>query len=149
MLKEVLAEFYQLADQARAKFGDSAPKITNEIIGAAFPETFSASELEGCDRMFRDGVKNHVAKYIRKPGQDERQRSFNDIAEEFMPLVEVLGSVAYFVPSQTGGEYIGIPDLCHDREALDAARKFMRMKGEETLAEADRLDQLFNAIWPQ
>lgn len=147
MLKEVLAEFYQLAEQARAKYGDHAPKITDDIIAAAFPETVAASEVEGCDRMLRDGVKSQIAKYIRKPRRDTRQRTFEDISDEFKPLVEVLGSVAYYVPCATGGEYVGVPDLCHDADALDAARKFMRMKGEETLAEADRLDQLFAAIF--
>lgn len=147
MLKETLADFYALADEARAKFGDNAPKITNDIIARAFPETVMAAETEGCDRMLRTGVKDAVQKYIRKPGQDTRQRSFADIDPEILPLVEPLGSVAYFVPSDTGGEYVGVPDLCHDREKLDAARKFMRVKGEETLAEADRLDQLFLAIF--
>lgn len=148
MLKETLAHFYELADQARARLGDSAPKITNDIIERAFPGTVTAAELEGCDRMLRDGVKNAVAKYIRKPPAEDRQRNFNDIADEFMPLVEKLGSVAYFVPDETGaGEYVGVPDLCYDRDALDAARRFMRLKGEETLAEADRLDDLFEAIF--
>lgn len=148
MLKEILREFYDLADQARAKFGDNAPKITNDIIGAAFPETVAASETEGCDKMFRAGVKDAVSKYIRKPSADVRQRSFDDINPAFLPLVERLGSVAYYVPAEVGvGEYVGIPDLCFDASKLDAARKFMRMKGEETLAEADRLDDLFEAIF--
>jgi len=149
MLKETLAHFYALADQARAKVGDSAPRITNEIIEAAFPESMAAAELEGCDRMLRDGVKDAIAKYIRKPQSDTRQRTFEDIAEDLLPLVSNLGSVAYYVPAPDGGgEYVGIPDLCVDRESLDAARKFMRTKGEETLAEADKLDDLFFAAFP-
>lgn len=148
MLKETLSHFYQLADEARARFGDSAPKITDGIIDEAFPNTVSASLVEGCDRIFRDGVKEAVAKYIRKPGRDSRQRTFDDISPDLLPVVERLGSVAYFVPAIDGGEYIGVPDLCHDEEKLNAARKFMRQKGEETLAEADKLDQLYHAAFP-
>lgn len=148
MLKETLSHFYELADAARQKFGGDAPKITNDIISVAFPETVASAELEGCDKMLRDGVKTAVSKYIRKPGKDTRQRTFDDISPDLLPLVEPLGSVAYYVPSDIGGEYVGIPDLCFDKDRLDAARKFMRMKSEETAAEADRLDQLFHAAFP-
>ena len=145
MLKAVLADFYALADQARAKHGDSAPKVTDDIIARAFPETFAASQTEGCDTMFREGVKSAVAKYIRKPDTDTRQRTFDDIAPELMPLAMELGSVAYFVPVTGGGEYIGVPDLCADLPKLDAARGYMRQKGEECLREAKRLDDLYAA----
>lgn len=145
MLKETLGHFYELADQARARFGDNAPKVTNDIIERAFPETFAASLTEGCDRMFRDGVKDAVAKYIRKPGRDERQRTFDDIAPELLPFAQQLGSVAYFVPTVDGGKYVSVPDLCAELDSLDAARKFMRQKGDECLREAKRLDDLYAA----
>jgi hypothetical protein len=149
MLKETLSHFYALADQARTTFRDSAPKVTDAIIDAAFPETVAASLTEGCHRMFREGVKEAVVKYMRKPCKHSRQRTFDDIAPKLMPLVEPLGSVAYYVPGRVGsGEYVSVPDLCHDQDALDAARKFMRRKGEETLSEADKLDQLYHAAFP-
>lgn len=146
MLKETLSHFYELADDARARFGDNAPKVTDAIIEAAFPETFGAALTEGCDRMFRDGVKEAVTKLIRKPPQDDRNRSFNDIAPGLMPLASKLGSVAYFVPALDGGEYISVPDLCADPVALDGARRFMRQKGEECLSEAKKLDDLYFAV---
>lgn len=145
MLKEVLADFYALADQARAKFGDNAPKVTDDIIEAAFPQTVAAAHGEGCDRMFRDGVKNAVAKYIRKPAADSRQRTFDDISADLLPFAEKLGSVAYYVPCTDGGEYVSVPDLCADVDRLDAARKFMRQKGDECIREAKRLDDLYEA----
>lgn len=148
MLKDVLSNFYVLADEARAKFGADAPKITSDIIAAAFPETVASAEVEGCDKMLHEGVKRAVSKYIRKPGRDTRNRTFNDIDPEFLPLVEDLGSVAYYVPHATGGEYVSVPDLCYDKGKLNAARKFMRVKGEETLAEANKLDALFEAVFP-
>lgn len=98
--------------------------------------------------MLHEGVKRAVSNYIRKPSKDTRQRTFDDIAAEFMPLVEPLGSVAYYVPSLTGGENVSVPDLCFDQVRFDAARKFTRTKGEETLAEADKLDALFEAVFP-
>lgn len=147
MNAKTLSHFYLLADTARAKFGDNAPKITDDILRKAFPDTVAASENEGCDKMLRVGVKSAVQQYIRKPLKDTRQRTLNDIDPDFLPVVEQLGSLAYFVPADDGGEYVGVPDLCHDRASLDAARKFMRIKGNETLAEADRLDQLYNAIF--
>ncbi len=146
MLKQTLRHFYDLADAARVRFGDNAPKVTNGIIEQAFPNTCNAAMDEGCDRMFRDGVKAAVSKYIRKPGVDSRQRTFDDITPDLLPLVEDLGSVAYYVPGLTGGEYVGVPDLCANPGQLNAARAFMRQKGEECLSEAKRLDDLYAAV---
>lgn len=147
MLKSKLEQFYQLVDEARQTVGDNAPRITDEVIGRAFPRTCREADLEGCEGLLREGVKGAVVKYIRRPVKDDRQRTFNDIAEDVMPFVEPLQSVAYYVPGEDGiGEYVGIPDLCHDLARLDAARKFMRLKGMETLAEADQLDRLYEYL---
>ena len=147
MLKAVLQHFYELADEARAKFGNDAPVVTDAIIQAAFPKTYAEAMEEGCDRMFRIGVKDAVKSYIRQPPQDDRQRHLNDIDPKFLPLIHDLGSVAYFVPSINGtGEYVGIPDLIAEPEKLDAARKFMRLKGDECLREAKKLDELYDAV---
>ncbi|MEM9524585.1 MAG: hypothetical protein AAF982_11490 [Pseudomonadota bacterium] len=59
-----------------------------------------------------------------------------------MPIAARLGSTAYFVPSIDGGEYRSVPELCAGLRAMDAARKFMRQKGKETIQEADILDEL-------
>jgi len=149
MLKETLRHFYELADEARQKFGDNAPKVTDQIIDAAFPETTAAAEIEGCDRMLRDGVKSAVSKYIRKPSSDERQRSFNDISVEVMPYVEPLGSVAYFVPTSTGGDYVSVPDLCHNAEMLRSAWQYMQQMADYNQQEADRLKELLQAVESQ
>lgn len=148
LLKETLSHFYQMADDARARLGESPAKITNDIIERAFPETVAASETEGCDRMFREGVLAAVKHYIRKPGEDTRQSSFEDIFPGLLPYVEALGSVSYYVPSGSGGEgvFMHVADLCQQPEALDAARKFMRLKALETSREADRLDDLYAAV---
>jgi hypothetical protein len=146
MLKQVLAPFYELIDRSRQRVGDSAPKIADEVLAAAFPQTHNASELEGCDRMLRNGVINAVKAYIRKPPADERQRSFEDIAPQFMPLVENLGSTSYYVPSLHGGEYVGVGELIAKPELLEAAQKFMQLKAEENAEEARRLGELLEAV---
>lgn len=95
--------------------------------------------------MFREGVLVMVKKYIRKPPASDRQATFNDIDPTLMPIATRLGSTAYFVPSIDEGEYRSIPELCADLRAMNAARKFMRQKGKETIQEADILDELYYA----
>ena len=146
MLKKTLMHFYELADKARIEHGDSAAKVTDAVIEEAFPDTTEASITEGCDRMFREGVLTAVKRYIRKPPADDRNLSFNDIDPDFLPIAQRLQSTAYFVPDETGGQHISIPELCSNLSALDKARKFMRLKGNETLSEADTMDTLYFAI---
>lgn len=149
MLKQALWEFYALVDQARQEVGDNAGRIADEVMERAFPETVGAAVHEGCDLMLRIGVLNAVKSYIRKPGADTRQRTFEDVHPDLMPHVKKLGAVAYFVPRLNGGEHVNVPDLIARPADLDAARKFMRLKGEETLHEADLLDELYEAVRAQ
>lgn len=149
MLKETLSHFYVMVDEARAKVGDNAGRITDEVMERAFPETVGAALQEGCDLMLREGVLNAVKDYIRKPGKDTRQRTFEDVHPDLMPHVKKLGAVAYYVPRLNGGEHVSVPDLIASPTDLDAARKFMRLKGEETLHEADLLDELYEAVRSQ
>lgn len=145
MLKETLSHFYVLIDEAVEKVGNNAGRITDEVMERAFPETYGTALTEGCDLMLRDGVLTAVKSYIRKPGKDTRQRTFEDVHPDLMPHVKKLGAVAYFVPRLNGGEHVSVPDLLAHIEDLDAARRFMRLKGEETLHEADLLDELYEA----
>lgn len=145
MLKETLSHFYELVDGAAARVGNNAGRITDEVMERAFPETFGASLTEGCDLMLREGVLTAVKSYIRRPGKDARQRTFDDVHPDLMPHVKKLGTVAYFVPRLGGGEHVSVPDLLARLEDLDAARRFMRDKGEQTLHEADLLDELYEA----
>lgn len=149
MLKETLSHFYVLIDNARQKVGENAGRITDEVMEAAFPETVGSALTEGCDLMLREGVLNAVKLYIKKPPADERQRTFNDVAPDLMPHVKKLGNAAYWVPRLNGGEHVSVPDLIARPADLDAARKYMRLKGEETLHEADLLDELYEAVRAQ
>lgn len=146
MLKQVLLPFYELINEARQRVGDSAPKIADAIIEQAFPETITAAEIEGCDRMLRSGVIDAIKTYIRKPPADDRQRTFEDIDPKFMPLVSRLQSTSYFVPSAYGGEYVGVPDLIARPSLLKAAMEFMALKGRECLEEAQRMGELYEAV---
>ena len=139
MLKETLSHFYVLIDHAREKVGTNPGRIADEIMDRAFPETVGAALSEGCELKA-------VKSYIRKPGKDTRQRTFEDVHPDLMPHVKKLGAVAYYVPRLDGGEHVSVPDLIAKPADLDAARKFMRLKGEETLHEADLLDELYEAV---
>ncbi|MGR1582438.1 hypothetical protein ACSSNL_13350 [Thalassobius sp. S69A] len=149
MLKATLLPFYELIDDARQKVGDVPGLITDEVIEKAFPTTVVSAELEGCDRMLRLGVLGAVKAYIRKPDADTRQRTFEDVHPDLIPHIKKLGAVAYFVPRLDGGEHVSVPDLIAEPRDLDAARKFMRLKGEETLHEATLLDELYEAVRAQ
>ena len=143
MLNAQLSKFYDLIDQTRGHVGESAPRITDAIIAKAFPHTVKEAKNEGCDRHLREGVKSAVAKYLRKPKASDRQLKFSGIDTDVLPYVADLGAVSYYVPHGIdGGEYVSVPELCQDLDALEKARGFMRLKGMETLAEAKNLDRL-------
>ena len=144
MLRKRKAEFHELVWRAAAIEGDNAPRIADRIIGEAFPATARAAETEGADRMLRDGVIREVKRVLRGAGPDERQRDFHEIDPEFAPLVAPLRTHAYYVPSTE--QYVEVPRLIADPDLLDEARRFMRMKGLECIAEADGLDSLYAAV---
>lgn len=146
MLKKILTPFYEAINAAREKHGESPAKIADEIMRAVFPDTVESAETEGCDKMLRQGIVGAVKSYIKKPPEDERQSSFADVDPDFLPYVQKLQNTRYFVPDLAGGEFKHIADLIARPAYLDAARKFQRLKGEETLEEADRLDELYAAV---
>lgn len=147
MLKAILMPFYELIDEARQRVGDVPARITDEVIHRAFPNTYLQAELEGCDRMFREGVHEAVKDYIRKPPASERQHHFAEIANDFGTIAKRLKSDTYWVPGLNGtGEQVMIKDLIAKPNLLDAARKFMRQKGQECFEEARVLDELYEAV---
>ncbi len=143
MLNKLLAEFQSLVHEASTRVGANAPAIADAVIKTAFPKTVSSAEQEGASDIFRDGVVGAIKKLIRRGPSDVTQRDFVDICEEFAAASE-LKSRAYFVPQIA--EYVSIPRLVSDPELLDGARRFMRQKGEECIAEANRLDRLYEAV---
>ncbi len=145
MLSDKLQLFYRAVHGAMAEVGNSAPRIADRVISEAFPDTSEAAEREGADRMLRDGVIAFLAKYLKSHTVTPlAQGDFADISEEFQNIVKKLSKPSHYVP--TLQQHMPVRYLIANPDALDEARKFKREKGMETLAEADALDELYEAV---
>jgi len=143
MLDKV-ASFAEAVWVAAAHLGKNAPKIADEIIRAIFPRTVIEAEKEGADRMLRRGVIEAIKKILGM-AEDNDQSDFRDIDPSFASIVRRLHKAAYFVEAGVD-EYVPVGQLIQNPEWLDSARKLMRRKGEECLAEAKVLDELYEAV---
>jgi len=144
MLNSQTVAFAERVWEIASQLGNNAPKIADNMMEAAFPQTCAQARREGAFRMLRTGVITEVKRILRNQDDAMEQGDFAEIADTFSPLVRALRSKTYFVESAQ--EYVGIPELIAEPDLLDDARRFMRRKGIECLAEADRLDTLFAAI---
>jgi len=144
MLDSQTVAFAERVWEIASQLGNNAPKIADDMMEAAFPLTCSQARQEGALRMLRTGIIAEVKRILRNQNDGLGQGDFLEITETFAPLVRALRSKTYFVESAE--EYVAIPDLISEPELLDDARRFMRRKGIECLAEADRLDALFAAV---
>jgi hypothetical protein len=145
MLTEKLRMFHEAVNIAISEVGKNASKVADRVISEAFPETANAAEREGADTMLRVGVIAKIKSVLTRT-DEAGQSDFSDIAEDFMPIVERLHSHSHYVPLPDVMEYVHVSILIENPDWLDAARKFKRQKGEETLAEATVLDELYEAI---
>ena len=144
MLNSQSAAFAASVWEIASRLGNNAPRIADDIMEEAFPLTCSQARQEGALRMLRTGIITEVKRILRNQEDGLGQGDFCEVSETFAPLVRALRSKTYFVESAQ--EYVGIPDLIAEPDLLDDARRFMRRKGIECLAEADRLDALFAAV---
>jgi hypothetical protein len=145
MLSDKLQAFYHAVHAAMMEVGNSAPRIADRVIADAFPDTADASEREGADKMLRNGVIDFLSKYLKNNAfTPEEQVDFSDISDEFQDIVKKLSKPSHYVP--TLQQHMPVSYLIANPEALDEARKFKREKGLETLAEADALDELYDAV---
>ena len=147
MLNKRKANFAELVWTAAGDVGRNAPAIADKIIKSAFPLTYEEAEIEGASAMLRTGVIAAVKEILRNTTDDDAQHDFAAIDPAFGQIVRRLKSKTYFVTSL--GEYLSIAELIADPALLDDARRHMRKKGEECLAEAKTLDQLFHAVTAQ
>lgn len=138
------AAFAERVWDIAARTGHSAPKITDDIMETAFPRTCAQARQEGALKMLRTGVVAEVKRILRNGQDSAEQRDFADVSATFAPLVRDLRSKSYFV--EGAQEYVPVAALIADPDLLDDARRFMRRKGIECLAEADRLDLLYQAV---
>lgn len=144
MLSNKLHLFYAKLNEAVALHGTNAGAVTDAIIREAFPETVAAAEQEGADSMLRTGVHEFVsALFKRSPKHHPDQFDLN-IPEPFQPIVSKLKGESHYVEKLHA--YIPVPLLIANPEWLDDARKYKRRKGEETIAEAAILDELYEAV---
>lgn len=146
MLTDKLQVFYQAVHSAMMEVGNSAPRIADRVIADAFPETADAAEREGADKMLRDGVIIFVTKYLKRTSNMpmDGQADFSDISDEFRDIVKKLSKPSHYVP--TLQQHMPVSFLIANPAYLDEARQFKREKGLETLAEADALDELYEAV---
>lgn len=143
--KSKAAKFVEMVRAAAATIGHNAPRITDEIIGTAFPRTVFEAAQEGADRMLRQGVIIETKRILTRGDEDNNnQADFADIDPTFAGIVQRLKKHEYFV--EAIDEYVPVPKLIENPALLDDARKLMRRKGEECLAEAQVLDELYAAV---
>lgn len=129
---------------AAREVGMSAPRVTDKIIRDVFPGTTEAASKEGADLIFRRGVIGYVKYALRRPTADLNQIDMATIDKSFAAIVEKLKRPSFTVPSLSGE--VAVADLIRNPDWLDEARKYWRQKGDETLAQADVLDELYRAV---
>lgn len=146
MLTDKLQAFYQAVHTAMMDVGNSAPRIADRVINDAFPDTSKAAEREGADKMLRDGIIIFVSKYLKRSANTPiiGQGDFAEISDQFRDIVKKLSNPSHYVP--TLQQHMPVGFLIANPDLLDEARKYKRQKGLETLAEADALDELYEAV---
>jgi hypothetical protein len=145
MLTNKLDAFYQHVHAAILEVGTSAPRIAYRIISDAFPDTSKAAEIEGADRMLREGVINFLTQYLKRNSNAPiGTLDFSEIDEGFLPITSKLKNQSHYVVGLQ--QHMPVGFLIKNPKHLDDARKFKRQKGEETLAEAKVLDELYEAV---
>lgn len=144
MLNNKLHLFYAKLNEAVANHGTNAGAVTDAIIREAFPETVSAAEQEGADSMLRTGVHEFVSALFKRSPKHHPDQYSLEIPEPFQQIVSKLKGEAHYVEKL--GNYVPVSLLIANPEWLDDARKYKRRKGEETIAEASVLDELYEAV---
>lgn len=144
MLTDRLRVFYDAVNIAVARHGKNAPAIARDVIDKAFPDTAESAEREGADAMLRVGVIAKVKQVLTQQSEDT-QSDFCVIDDGFLPIVRKLSSHSHYVPSAEGYIHVGV--LINNQSLFEEARQFKRQKGQETLAEADVLDELYEAVF--
>ncbi len=144
MLSDKLRLFYDRMNDAVAIHGLNPAAVADVIIAEAFPDTLAAASHEGAETMLRTGVIDFLSSHFKRaPKLDPMQSTF-DFPESVKPIVAKLKGEAHYV--QSLGQYVPNALLVSNPAWLDDARRYKRQKGNETLAEADILDELYDAI---
>lgn len=149
MLNRRVSDFATMVWEAKRRLGSNAIRIADDLITRAFPKTVEEASHEGADKMLRSGVISEVKRILTKNIDDDDTIDMSTIEPSFGEIVARLKKGKYFVEEANGepvNEYVSVSDLIADPTMLDSARKLMRRKGEECLAEAKVLDELYEAV---
>ena len=122
----------------------SGPAVADAIIARVFPSTLKASKGEGAEHILRNGLIAHVARVLKASTPQVAQKDFAALETSFGEYIKPLKSQSYFVPSRS--EYVSVPDLIARPEQIKEAAAALRQHGEDCIAEAVRLDRLFEAV---
>lgn len=155
MLDSRVAQFHSLVWKAVLSVGRNAPRITDRVLGQAFPRTQQEAIHEGADKMFRTGVLTEVRTILKGGDEDEDaegQADFSDVEETFRPIVLKLNCRALFV--EVREEFIPIDDLieqCLTRandepDWLEDAWRYLRRKSLETYRQSRTAEELWLAV---
>ncbi len=138
------ADITAMIRAAADRLGQNAPLVADDILKEAFPRTMEEAQSEGASSYLRAGFIVAVKRVLRTGSADGGQHDFEQIAESFRPFVRRLHQDSYYVEER--GEYVPIGELIAKPTLMDDARKHLRRKGDETIEEARRLDQLYEAV---
>lgn len=141
------SSFETMVDTLVASLGTAkAGVIAEAVISRLYPKTKASAEAELAWRHFYSGVAGSVRAYLKHTASPSTVDPDTFFARhpELFPFIERLSHTSYYTPAQD--EYVSIYALCENPEMLDSARRFMRQKGVEVLAEADLLDELYDAV---
>ena len=144
MLETHYRDFTVCVWNVARRIGMKPPRIADEVIGYLFPSTKRESIVEGADKMLRNGVIAAVRRVLTQEDSGPDQMDLSEVDDSFRPIVAKLGRRSYHVEALE--ELVPITTLIANPDLLDDARKFMRRKGQECIAEADRLDELYEAV---
>lgn len=144
MLNRRISDFAAMVWEGKRRIGNNATRIADDLIARAFPRTVEEAAHEGADKMLRSGVIAEVKRILTKNIDDDETIDMATIDPSFGEIVVRLKKNKYFV--EEIGEYVAVAELIKSPKLLDGARKLMRQKGEDCLAEAKVLDELYEAV---
>lgn len=144
MLNRRISDFAAMVWEGKRRVGNNATRIADDLIARAFPRTVEEAAHEGADKMLRSGVIAEVKRILTKNIDDDETIDMATIDPSFGEIVVRLKKNKYFV--EESGEYVSVAELIKNPKLLDGARKLMRQKGEDCLAEAKVLDELYEAV---
>jgi hypothetical protein len=92
----------------------------------------------------RTGVHEFVAALFKRSPKHHPDQYSLEIPEPYQQIVSKLKGEAHYVEKLSA--YVPVSLLIENPDWLDDARKYKRRKGEETIAEASVLDELYEAV---